>query len=58
MQKIADYGEKRYNNAKQLGLLPHFSAVTSSEKKTEVERIANVLRDRFIPKAQAKAVEE
>lgn len=58
VQKIAEYGEKRYNNAAQLGLLPHLAPVTAAEKQAEVQRITDVLRQRYIPQAAPQPVEQ
>ena len=54
MQQIADWAESKRKNVQDLGLIPGHIA---ENKNQEVERIANVLRDRFM-KPQTAAVPE
>lgn len=57
MQKITNYFYGRLQNATNLGLIPSQRPETARERESEVQRIAGVLRDRYLSKPAAAAAE-
>ena len=54
MQKIAEWADKKRQNVQDLGLIP---GQLAEDKNAEVNRIANILRNKYM-KAEAAAPEE